>query len=202
MKNGVDKKADKDSDREQEKKRGLVTILPGISTYVGGDMYNHFLSMEELRDTDIYKAALEDKNQFLKGGHLNMRIVLEKFTEHFQELYGNSGENFAEEEGRRYFLLYLRPIINGMGNYYIEARTRSLGRTDLIVDYRGEQFVVEMKIWRGNEYHTQGESQLAGYLEDYQLSTGYMVSFNFNKNKKPGVHEIMVGDKRLIEAVV
>ena len=29
-----------------------------------------------------------------------------------------------------------------------------------------------------------------------------MLSFNFNKNKKMGVHEIMVGDKVLIEAVV
>lgn len=33
----------------------------------------------------------------------------------------------------------LRPIINGTGNYYIEARTRNLERTDVSVDYRGEQ---------------------------------------------------------------
>lgn len=70
------------------------------------------------------------------------------------------------------------------------------------MDYRGEQFVVEMKIWRGNEYHTCGEKQLAGYLEDYQLSVGYMVSFNFNKNKQTGVHEMMIGNRKLIEAVV
>lgn len=165
-------------------------------------LYNHFLSDDELHDSDIYKASLTDRNQFLAGGHLNMRRILEKFTEHFHDLYGNSKESFVEEEGRRYFLLYLRPIINGTGNYYIESRTRSLGRTDLIVDYRGEQFVVEMKIWHGNEYNTRGESQLAGYLEDYHLSVGYMISFNFNKNKRIGVHEVMFGDKKLIEAVV
>lgn len=165
-------------------------------------LYNHFLSMDELHDSDLYRASLEDKNQFLTGGRLNMRRILEKFAEHFQELYGKSKETFVEEEGRRYFLLYLRPIINGTGNYYIESRTRSLGRTDLIVDYRGEQFVVELKIWRGNEYNARGESQLAGYLEDYRLSTGYMVSFNFNKKKQTGVHELVIGDKTLIEAVV
>lgn len=165
-------------------------------------LYNHYLSMDELHDSDLYKASLKDKNQFLAGGRLNMRRILEKFTEHFHELYGNSKEYFVEEEGRRYFLLYLRPIINGTGNYYIESRTRSLGRTDLIVDYRGEQFVVEMKIWRGNEYNIRGESQLSGYLEDYHLSVGYMVSFNFNKKKHVGVQEIMIGNKMLIEAVV
>lgn len=58
------------------------------------------------------------------------------------------------ENGRKLFLLYIRPLINGIGNYYIEARTRSMGRTDLIIDYLGKQYVIEMKIWHGNEYNT------------------------------------------------
>lgn len=165
-------------------------------------LYNHFLSAEEVHSADIYKASLQDKNQFIMGGHLNMRRVLEKFVEHFNELYGNRKESFVEEEGRRYFLLYLRPIINGVGNYYIEAHTRNMGRTDIIIDYRGKQFVVEIKIWRGNEYNSRGENQLAGYLNDYCLDKGYMLSFNFNQKKQPGVHEIMVCGKTLIEAVV
>ncbi len=33
-------------------------------------------------------------------------------------------EKFIEENGRKFFLLYLKPVINGVGNYYIEARTR------------------------------------------------------------------------------
>lgn len=107
-----------------------------------------------------------------------------------------------EEEGRQYFLLYLRPIINGAGNYYIKARTRSLGRTDIVVDYCGEQMAIETKIWRGDEYHSRGERQLRGYLEDYGLHTGYMLSFNFNQKKQIGVHEIKLGDKILIETVV
>ncbi|MDE5698439.1 MAG: hypothetical protein K2I96_13690 [Lachnospiraceae bacterium] len=32
-----------------------------------------------------------------------------------------------------------------------------LRRTDVIVDYQGEQFIIEMKIWRGNEYNKRGE---------------------------------------------
>ncbi|MBR6914204.1 MAG: hypothetical protein IKN34_10495 [Treponema sp.] len=34
---------------------------------------------------------------------------------------------------------------------------------DLVVDYNGERFVVEMKIWRGEEYNERGEKQLAEY---------------------------------------
>lgn len=165
-------------------------------------LYNHFLSMEELRSSEIYKASLLDKNAFICDGHLDMKRVLEKFVRHFHELYGDRKEEFLEEEGRRYFLLYLRPIINGTGNYYVESRTRSFGRTDIIVDYRGEQFIVETKIWRGNEYNSRGERQVAEYLNDYNLKTGYMLSFNFNKKKNIGVREIEVEGKRIIEAVV
>lgn len=165
-------------------------------------LYNLYLSGYEVQNQDIYKASLEDKNQFIAGGHLNMRLILEKFVVHFNDLFQDSDEAFLEDEGRKYFLLYLRPIINGTGNYYIESRTRGLRRTDVIVDYRGEQYVIEMKIWHGEEYNNRGEKQLVQYLDDYNQSKGYMVSFNFNKKKKTGVHEIVVGDKTLIEAVV
>ena len=40
------------------------------------------------------------------------------------------------------------------------------------------------------------------YLDYYRLKKGYMVSFNFNKKKEPGVREIVLGDKILVEAVV
>lgn len=127
---------------------------------------------------------------------------MEKFVDHFTDLYAGSEEKFIEESGRKLFLLYLQPIINGTGNYYIESRTRNMGRTDIIVDYRGEQLIIETRIWRGQEYNKRGELQLVGYLDDYHIDLGYMLSFNFNKNKQIGVKEIVVGNKIIIEAVV
>lgn len=164
--------------------------------------YNLFLTSAENQNTDIYQAAIQDKNQFIYAGHLNMELLLERFVTHFDDLYGDCSDKFKEEDGRRYFLLYLRPIINGTGNYYVESRTRNMERTDIIVDYRGEQMVIELKIWRGNAYHERGERQLTDYLEHYHLKKGYMLSYNFNQNKEVGVKRIVLGDKVLVEAVV
>ena len=99
-------------------------------------------------------------------------------------------------------MLYLKPIINGTGNYYIEAQTRDARRTDVIVDYLGEQFVIELKIWHGNEYNERGEQQLTEYLDYYHLDKGYLLSFNFNQKKEVGVKELRIGDKIVVEAVV
>lgn len=164
-------------------------------------LYNLF-AFEEGKNSSIYTAGMNDRNQFVENGHLNMRLVLERFIVNFTDLYGDNNEKFLENVGRKYFLFYLKPIINGTGNYYIEAQTRDERRTDVIVDYHGEQFVVEMKIWHGEEYNNRGEKQLVDYLNAYHLDKGYMLSFNFNKKKIAGVKEHKIGDKILIEAVV
>lgn len=104
--------------------------------------------------------------------------------------------------GAEVLLLYLKPIINGTGNYYIESRTRDLRRTDVIVDYRGRQYIIELKIWHGDEYNKRGEQQLVGYLEDYHVDKGYMLSFNFNRKKQSGIRKIIVNGKTIVEAVV
>ncbi len=131
-----------------------------------------------------------------------MERVLEKFVEHFHDIYGENDQKFVENYGRKFFLLYLRPIINGTGNYYIEAQTRDAGRTDVVVDYAGEQFIIELKIWRGNEYNERGEQQLGEYLDYFHKQKGYLLSFNFNKKKEPGVRTITWENKTIVEAVV
>ena len=115
-------------------------------------LYNMFLSSSESRSTDTYEAGAKEKNQFVLNGYLDMEQVIRKFVQHYTDVYGDKDETFVENEGRRLFLLYLRPIINGVGNYYIEAQTRDARRTDVIVDYNGEQHIVELKIWHGESY--------------------------------------------------
>ena len=165
-------------------------------------LYNMFLMSTDEQEKDVYREGARLKNQFIHDGTLDMRRILEKFVEYFDDIYGDRDEKFLEADGRRYFMLFLKPIINGTGNYYIEARTRNDEQTDMIIDYLGQQYIIEMKIWHGNAYNERGEKQLSDYLEHYHVDKGYMLSFNFNKNKKIGVKEVVLGEKLLIEAVV
>ena len=75
-----------------------------------------------------------------------MEKLLEHYVTAFDDIYEGKAETFSEEEGRRRFLLYIRPIINGTGNYYIETETRNKERMDLVIDYLGERHIVELKM--------------------------------------------------------
>lgn len=59
-----------------------------------------------------------------------------------------------------------------------------------------------MELWRGPRYNEDGEKQICEYLEHFDLNTGYMLSFNFNKSKEIGVKRLNIGDKILFEAVL
>ncbi len=179
-------------------KNGQVAVANRIF-----EMYllNLFMT-EEAGRSEVYAQGGRDRIGFVRDNRLDMDLVLKKFVEYFHEICSEKEERFIEKYGRKFFLLYLKPIINGTGNYYIEAQTRDERRTDVIVDYLGEQFIVELKIWHGSEYNERGEQQLADYLEYFHKDKGYLLSFNFNRKKEIGVKEIRVGGKTIIEAVV
>lgn len=165
-------------------------------------LYNLFMSEAELRNNVFFNNGTLDKNQFIQDGKLDMTAVLGGFIKTYTMVFGKLEDRFKEKDGRELFLLYLKPIINGTGNYYIEAQTRDQARTDVIVDYLGEQFIIELKIWRGPRYNAAGEKQICEYLDRFDLEKGYMLSFNFSKEKEQGVREIEINGKKLIEATL
>ena len=165
-------------------------------------LYNYFLSVSELKDSPISREGANNRNRFIKGSRLDMEKLLSHYVTVFQDVYAASEQTFDENEGRRKFLLYIRPVINGTGNYYIEAQTRSNERMDVVIDYLGERFVVELKVWHGKARHENGERQLVRYLDALRLDKGYMLVYNFNRKKETGTSTVMLGNKILFEAMV
>jgi len=188
---------------------GFVVRGPGNDVRIANRifetrLYDLFIVEDKLAGSTVYAAGDRERSLFVDDGRLNMCAVLEGFRRTYVEVFGpiEEGGRFGEFDGRRQFLLYLKPIINGTGNYYVEAQTRDQTRTDVIVDYLGKRFVVELKVWRGPRYNEAGERQVAAYLDHFGLDVGYMLSFNFNKRKKPGLKRVSVGDKVLWEETI
>ena len=127
---------------------------------------------------------------------------MEHFIKEHNRIHGSDSEKFLEEEGRERFLTYLAPIINGTGTYSIEEQTRTQKRMDVVIHYLGKRYIIELKIWRGERYNEEGEEQIKEYLDYFDLATGYMLSFNYNTKRTPGVERVQYGDKVLFEGTV
>ena len=121
---------------------------------------------------------------YVQNGCLNMEHVVTRFRDLLTEEYRDSTVPFLEREGRLLFLTFLKPIINGIGFYYVEPQTRDNRRMDLVVTYGQQEFIIELKIWRGDKYEESGRDQLAAYLATRNMDEGYLMTFDFSKDKK------------------
>jgi len=164
-------------------------------------IYNWIIS-ENKTNSLIFKQGDAEKYTFIKDGTLDMDRILERFKVHYDTIYSGRDIEFLEREGRFMFLTFLKPIINGVGNYYIESETRDQKRTDVIVDYQGKQFLIELKIWHGEEYQDKGRKQLCDYLDIYHQQKGWLVSFCFNQKKKDAGIRIQEEAGKIIAEVV
>ena len=140
---------------------------------------------------------------YVRNGKLNMEHVVTRFADLMHQKYRKNDEEFLERQGRLVFLSFLKPIINGIGFYYVEPQTRDNRRMDLVVTYDKQEFIVELKIWHGDKYEELGRDQLSEYLAIRGMEEGYLVTFDFSKNKQDTEPQwIEWNGKRIFEVVV
>ena len=163
---------------------------------------NYFIAKnEELsqrRITGVLKSDVVD------GGRFDMELCMRKFAEHYAEIFNERDAVFIEREGRLLFLSYLKPLINGQGFYHIESQFTDLRRMDVAVDFGREQFIVELKLWKGEAEHKKAYEQLAGYLRGKGFNIGYLLTFDLRKNteKQPYAKWVDFEGKRIFDVIV
>jgi len=180
----------------KDAERGLV-----ISNKIFENMMmEYFIDMAQISETLPIVNSVRD--EFVDEGKFDMKACLERFAEYYPMIYSEKQAQFLEREGLLIFLMLLIPALNGKGFYYIEPQTRNEERMDLIISYGGEEFIVELKLWRGNKKHELAYEQLHGYLESRDASTGYLLTFDFRQNKEPRVAWVEYKGKLIFDVVV
>lgn len=164
---------------------------------------NYFISKNELTErrsmiTGVLREDVIDSERF------NMELCIEKFAKHYSEIYSEGNLKFLEKHGRLLFLSYLKPLINGKGFYHIESETRNQRRMDLVVDYGKDEFIIELKLWRGEAYKAAAYKQLLEYMKFKNTTTGYLLTFDFRKEKSDKYVSgwVRMEDKLIFDVVV
>ncbi len=145
----------------------------------------YFIGKANIKNNDFNSI----QSIYLKpDGHLDIKKVLIKFQEAIKEKYSKTdifkSDEFLENDLRMLFLMFLKPIINGTGFSFKEVQTSAERRLDIVVIFLDEKFIIEVKLWYGDEYHKQGIEQIKDYMQREGCKEGYMVIMSKNKNKK------------------
>jgi glycine betaine/choline ABC-type transport system substrate-binding protein len=101
----------------------------------------------------------------------------------FQQFWRVNSESWVEfydyKEAAPHLILmaFLQRVING-GGQVIRAMATGNGRLDLYVEYKGQKYPVELKIWRGEKYFESGFDQIMRYMDILGSKEGWLVIFD------------------------
>ncbi|MGE5340356.1 MAG: AAA family ATPase [Candidatus Omnitrophota bacterium] len=136
----------------------------------------------------------------------NGELDMDKLLREFQKFYRRNSEawlgRFEYKESAQHLLLmaFLQRVINS-GGEIIREMALGNGRIDMLVQFRGQEFALELKIKRDNYTLEDGKEQLDRYLDRLGLKKGYLVIFDpsdIEWEKKIYMNEISYNDKNII----
>lgn len=69
---------------------------------------------------------------------------------------------------------------------HIEMQT-GRGRMDIIITHNHQKYIIETKIWRGDNRYQTGKKQLVAYLRSEDVTSGYYIVFDHREDPEPRV---------------
>jgi hypothetical protein len=188
---------------------GFITIdslgMAGVGNMIFEmAMTEYFISKENSTSAIARQVCNGMYKEITSGGKFNMELCLQRFAEHYDEIYSSADETFLERHGRLIFLSFLRPLVNGVGFFHIESQFTDMRRMDVVVDYGREQFIIELKLWKGEKAQERAYEQLLDYMNSKMLDNGYLLTFDFrkNENKERKSEWISVDGKQIFEVII
>jgi len=162
---------------------GLVTAAPAVE--VANPMYREILTrlLTEERQSAIPRPWWPWRRP---DGGLDMGALVEAFlgwwTENEAMVKEEDAGAYPEAVAHLSFMAFLQRVVNGGGRVYREFAA-GRGAVDLLVEYGGERFVVELKRVRPRHdslerARERGAAQLSGYLQSLGLTEGWLIVFD------------------------
>ncbi len=92
-----------------------------------------------------------------------------------------------EYVGQHLLFAYLAQFVRQVqGVMHLEVQT-GRRRLDLVVNHRARKYIVETKVWQGEQSYRAGKEQLVAYLKLEGAAEGYYVVFDHRREPEPRV---------------
>ncbi len=139
------------------------------------------------------------------NGEIDMLLLLNNFRDFivragFRVL--QVPETPKEYIGQHLLLVYLDQFVLLIGGVmYLEVPT-GRGRMDIVIIHNNHKYIIETKIWEGENTYAAGKKQLLRYMKSEGQTTGYYVVFDHRKNPEPRLETDTLGNVKIHTHVI
>jgi hypothetical protein len=176
-----------------------------VSNKIFEILISQYLATEALEE-NTFGEYENPRDEVVAGGRFHIELFFEKFRKHYKKVAPKKDEKyerFIEKHGTLLFLSFLQPYLNGRGHYYLESQTSIGKRLDVVINYAGEEFIVELKLWYGDVKQDDGRQQLLEYMAVLEQDKGYLLTFDFRtRDFKESAEWIEYEGKKIYEIYI
>jgi type II secretory pathway predicted ATPase ExeA len=128
-----------------------------------------------------YGIKVDDTfSDYLKGDGLDIHALLKKYRQYVRRRGFKAFDTEHLKEAAWHYSL------DGFINFFVEALEgqtfievpSGAGRTDILIIYKNNRYLIEVKVFNNITLHKKGKGQLAEYLASEGLNEGYYVVFS------------------------
>jgi hypothetical protein len=179
------------------------------NTVIGVPLYQKAL-IEAFRpdfngEVSHYSSTIQDTFQSICiGKKLNIKALIEKYTDYIKRRGFLAFDTKNLKESAWHYSLdgYINFAIEELqGHTFIEVPS-GRGRTDILIIYKKEKYIIETKIYTTNKRYQNGKAQLAQYLKSEGLTEGFFVVFSQKHTENDVLYEEDIIDEKKIYTFV
>ncbi len=157
-------------------------------------------------ETSHYITSIHDTlSQYLTTDGLNINALLNEYRAYVKRRGFKAFDTENLKEAACHYSLdgFIHFFINQLGGQtYIEIPS-GRGRVDILVRYRSQSYIIEIKIFSTLTLFNQGKGQLAEYLKSERLDEGYYVVFSHEHTEHDTLYtEEVIAGKQIYTHIV
>lgn len=111
---------------------------------------------------------------------MNLHAILGKYRDYVHRRGFHAFDTKQVKEGAWHYSLdgFINFFIERLGGNTFFETPSGRGRTDILILYQQQKYIIETKIFTDQAYLQNGKEQLAEYLATEEVSEGYYVVFS------------------------
>ncbi|HAO20651.1 MAG TPA: hypothetical protein DCQ37_09390 [Desulfobacteraceae bacterium] len=153
-----------------------------------------------------YAADIRETfGEYLTQDGLNISALLNRYSEYVRRRGFKAFDTEHLKEAAWHYSLdgFITFFIGCLGGQTFIEVPSGRGRTDILILYGNNKYIIETKIFSSSLYFEKGKKQLAQYLESERISEGYYVVFS-NKHTEADMlySEEEINGKRIFTYVI
>jgi hypothetical protein len=159
--------------------RDLGIIAQGMPIRISNEIYQEIIPRVLNKNMQDSIAEEGTSSWYIKpDGRMDMDKLLKAFQGFYRENSEIWLERFSYKESGPHLLLmaFLQRVINGGGKINREMAV-GRGRTDIVVEFNRDKFVLELKLKRSTRDKDKGLDQITRYLDGLGMEKGYLILF-------------------------